>query len=59
MQLIRMLTIAGLAGLFCGGLVWLGWDVVLIGANLLRDFRRRRRIQAEEAALKEDGGKKS
>ena len=53
MQMIRMILIAVLAGLFAGGLVWFSVDVYKKTAELFLKWREKRKRKAETDELLE------
>jgi hypothetical protein len=53
MQMIRMILIALLAGLFAGGLVWFSVDASKKAVELFRKWREKRKRKAEADELLE------
>jgi len=54
MQWMRIMITAGLAGVWVGGTVFLGWDLLAKLRELLSTSRRRHKMQSEEAALSKE-----
>lgn len=51
MQLIRMITLACLAGIFTGGLVWMSFEVYRVFSKIRQQANRNLELQEDQDAL--------